>query len=113
MAWPLRLLTGEPARVLGAVGTLVRYALTTVIPAPGGWPLTTLLVRLAGAFLLGLLLESLVRRGIDAGKLRILRLLVGTGFMGAFTTNSSLAVDVTMLLAVAASGAGIALADLL
>ncbi len=83
----------------GAVGTLARYALTTFIPAPGGWPLPTLLVNLAGAFLLGLLLESLVRRGADAGKLRIIRLLVGTGFMGAFTTYSSLALDASTLLA--------------
>ncbi|MCY0905190.1 fluoride efflux transporter FluC [Arthrobacter sp. H14-L1] len=83
----------------GAVGTLARYALTTLIPAPLGWPLPTLLVNVAGAFLLGLLLESLVRHGADAGKLRIVRLLVGTGFMGAFTTYSSLALDAHVLLA--------------
>lgn len=82
----------------GAVGTSPRYGLTTLLPVPGGWPLPTLLINLAGAFLLGLLLESLVRHGADAGKLRIIRLLVGTGFMGAFTTYRSLALDANMLL---------------
>jgi CrcB protein len=82
----------------GTAGALARYGLGTVLPAPGGWPLPTLVINLAGAFLLGLLLEALVRRGPDAGGLRMMRLLVGTGFMGAFTTYSSLALETTNLL---------------
>lgn len=77
----------------GAFGALARYGLSLVLPAPGGWPLPTLLINLAGALLLGMLLEGLSRRGPDTGHRRILRLLLGTGFMGAFTTYSTLAVD--------------------
>lgn len=82
----------------GVAGALARYGLSTVLPAPGGWPLPTLIINLAGAFLLGVLLEGLVRRGPDAGRLRVIRLLVGTGFMGAFTTYSTLAVETNLLL---------------
>lgn len=81
----------------GCVGALARYSLGRVLPAPGGWPLPTLLINLAGAFALGALLEGLSRRGADTGRLRLVRLLVGTGFMGAFTTYSTLAVDVVHL----------------
>lgn len=82
----------------GIVGALARYGLSTVLPSPGGWPLPTLVINLAGAFLLGVLLEALVRRGPDAGRLRIVRLLAGTGFMGAFTTYSTLALEANNLL---------------
>lgn len=81
----------------GIFGALARYGVSSVLPAPGGWPLPTLVINLAGAFLLGALLEALVRRGPDAGRLRLVRLLVGTGFMGAFTTYSTLAVEATTL----------------
>lgn len=82
----------------GVVGALARYGLSIVLPAPGGWPLPTLIINLAGAFLLGVLLEALVRRGPDTGRLRVIRLLAGTGFMGAFTTYSTFAVDAVKLL---------------
>ncbi|MDN4644079.1 fluoride efflux transporter FluC [Arthrobacter sp. PsM3] len=82
----------------GVFGALARYGLSIVLPSPGGWPLPTLIINLAGAFLLGVLLEALVRRGPDAGRLRAIRLLAGTGFMGAFTTYSTLALETNTLL---------------
>ncbi|TJY66359.1 CrcB family protein [Arthrobacter sp. CAU 1506] len=82
----------------GALGTLCRYWLNTAIPTPDGWPLPTLLINLSGAFALGLLLEALARRGPDVGMRRTLRLLAGTGFLGAFTTYSTLALDANLLL---------------
>jgi fluoride exporter len=82
----------------GVFGALARYGFSTVLPAQGGWPLPTLIINLTGAFLLGMLLEALVRRGPDAGRLRVIRLLAGTGFMGAFTTYSTLALDTNTLL---------------
>lgn len=82
----------------GTAGALARYGLSTVLPSPGGWPLPTLIINVAGAFLLGALLEALVRRGPDAGRLRVIRLLAGTGFMGAFTTYSTLALETNTLL---------------
>ncbi|WP_445154170.1 fluoride efflux transporter FluC [Arthrobacter sp. Hor0625] len=88
----------------GVAGALARYGLGTVLPSPGGWPLPTFVVNLAGAFLLGALLEALVRRGPDGGRLRVIRLLAGTGFMGAFTTYSSLALETTTLLGAGRAG---------
>lgn len=81
----------------GVLGTLARYGLSVTIPDPDGWPLSTLLVNLTGAFLLGLLLEALVRRGPDKGRFRLIRLSAGTGFMGAFTTYSTLALESVQL----------------
>jgi CrcB protein len=83
----------------GALGTLCRYWLNTAIPSPGGWPLPTLIINLCGAFALGLLLEALARSGPDVGARQTLRLLAGTGFLGAFTTYSTLALDANLLLA--------------
>lgn len=84
----------------GVFGALTRYGLSSVLPSPGGWPLPTLIINLAGALLLGALLEALVRRGPDAGRLRFIRLLAGTGFMGAFTTYSTLALETNTLLGI-------------
>lgn len=86
--------------VLGGVpGALARYGLGLALPAPSGWPLPTLVINLAGAFVLGLLLEALARSGPDRGGRRVLRLLVGTGFIGAFTTYSTFAAESARLLA--------------
>ena len=63
-----------------------------------GWPTGTFAVNAVGAFLLGLLLESLARRGDEGPRARGLRLLAGTGFLGGFTTYSSLADEVDLLL---------------
>lgn len=82
----------------GTAGALARYGLSTILPSPGGWPLPTLIINVAGAFLLGALLEALIRRGPDAGRLQVIRLLAGTGFLGAFTTYSTLALETNILL---------------
>jgi CrcB protein len=82
----------------GAAGTAARYGISLVVPTAWQLPLPTFTVNVTGAFLLGLLLESIARRGRDEGVRRTLRLLVGTGFMGGFTTYSTLAVDATGLL---------------
>lgn len=81
----------------GILGALARYWLSSALPSPAGWPLPTLCINLAGAFALGVLLEGLARRGPDAGRLRVVRLLAGTGFMGAFTTYSTMAVEASHL----------------
>lgn len=112
----------------GAVGTGARQGLGLLVPAVGDLPVAVLLENLTGAFLLGLLLEWLLRSGPDEGRRRDLRLLVGTGVLGGYTTYSSLAMDGaamiaggrpglavgytvgSVLLGVAAAGMGIALA---
>lgn len=79
----------------GAAGSLARYALTLLLPITAGfdWPLLT--VNLVGALFLGCLMEGLTRRrsvGPEPAGNRRLRLLVGTGFLGGFTTYSALVV---------------------
>jgi CrcB protein len=92
----------------GAFGTAGREGLTLAIPSLGAFPLATFAVNLTGAFLLGFLLEALTRRGPDNGGRRTLRLLLGTGFLGGFTTYSTLATDTVLVLA--ADNTAIALA---
>ena len=82
----------------GAVGTLARWALASAVPVVAGWPSATLAVNLAGAFVLGLLLESLLRRGPETPRLRRWRLGAGTGFCGGLTTWSSFALETERLL---------------
>ncbi|MFH5878243.1 fluoride efflux transporter FluC [Arthrobacter sp. NA-172] len=77
----------------GILGALSRYWLGVAIPAPDAWPLPTLLINLTGALALGWLLEALARSGPDAGLRRIARLGIGSGFLGAYTTYSTLALD--------------------
>jgi CrcB protein len=82
----------------GFFGTLARYQLEQWLPsAKDGWPAAIFIVNVSGAFLLGLLLQALVRQGSDTGRRRNVRLLFGTGFLGAFTTYSSLAGGVVIL----------------
>jgi CrcB protein len=81
----------------GTFGTAAREALVLAIPPLGAFPLAVFLINIAGTFLLGLLLEALARHGADSGNRRTLRLLLGTGFLGGFTTYSALAVDSALL----------------
>lgn len=90
----------------GAVGTALRAVLATVLPAVDGISWTILGINVAGAFCLGLLLESLARTGPDAGPRRAVRLFVGTGVLGGFTTYSTLADDTARLLDAGRWGAG-------
>lgn len=85
----------------GFLGTLARYGVGRLLDGVGGaWPVGTFCVNLVGAFALGLLLHTLATlqsagaQGSDSGRLRWFRLVLGTGFLGAFTTYSALALDV-------------------
>lgn len=100
----------------GVLGTPARYELGAALPTrPGSWPAGTFTANLLGAFLLGVLLEALARRGADTGRRRLLRLTLGTGFLGAFTTYSTLAVETDLLVRAhrPALAAGYALATVL
>ncbi len=78
----------------GSFGTLARYGISVLIPTDtNGWPTATLIVNFVGAFFLGFLLEALSRRGPDKGRLRVMRLGIGTGFIGGFTTYSTFSVE--------------------
>lgn len=92
----------------GIIGTGVRYGLEKAFPVEGtGWPWATFVINLSGAFILGALLEMLVRLGEDDGRRRQIRLLVGTGVCGSYTTYSTFAEETTMLLHRGAPGTAI------
>ncbi len=85
--------------VAGAAGTGLRLAAAVVLPhPPEGWPLGTLLVNLVGSACLGALLAGLLRRGPDEGARRVVRVVVGAGLLGGFTTTSALALETAALL---------------
>jgi CrcB protein len=80
----------------GAIGALARVGLlqTGAGTAPG-WPWVTFAVNIFGAFLLGYFVTRLQER-LPLSAYR--RPLLGTGFCGAFTTFSTMQVElVTML----------------
>jgi CrcB protein len=96
--WPrIRWSTLVAIAIGGFVGGLARYGLQQAWPTPqGGYPWVIFTVNTAGAFILGLLLVVVME---VLPPTRHLRALVGTGFCGALTTFSSVAVDVDQLAA--------------
>jgi CrcB protein len=109
--------------VAGAAGVLARYGLTTVASGDGLlW--TTLVINVAGSFLLGVL-------GAGDWGSATSRTALGAGFLGGFTTYSTFSVQAvttaesgrwltagvyvggSLLLGVAAALAGLALGRLL
>ena len=77
----------------GAAGTLARVELGRVLPTGPGLPWGTFVVNVVGSFLLGAGWALILER---FGPTRILWPLFATGFCGAFTTMSALAVEVDL-----------------
>ncbi|MCW2680269.1 MAG: CrcB protein [Frankiales bacterium] len=72
------------------VGALLRYGAVLALPhEPGTWAWSTVVVNAVGAFLLCALLTRV--RDVRV------RLLLGTGLLGAFTTFSGFAVDAVLI----------------
>lgn len=79
----------------GAVGTICRYLLEAHHPiATGGFPWVTLAVNLSGSLAIGLFLPLTAHVGTRAP---ILRPLVIVGFLGGWTTYSTLTVEAALL----------------
>lgn len=75
----------------GAVGVGLRALI--LLPDDPAWAIWGVpVVNVAGAFLLGLVTGWAVRLG-SGRRARVVRLMVGTGAMGGFTTYSSFAVN--------------------
>lgn len=81
----------------GGVGTELRYLITMLTPTLAGVPIATFGINVIGAFLLGVLLELLADHSHDVGWSRRVRLGVGTGGLGGFTTYSALATETVVL----------------
>lgn len=72
----------------GALGSVMRYLIADALnrqDAPWG----TVVVNLLGSFALGLLVGWFARRNADS----LVRIAVGVGFLGGFTTFSAWAVE--------------------
>jgi len=78
----------------GAVGAMLRFGVGLLLPH-GGWPLGTFLVNVAGGFAMGLLVAWLAGRGAAGEQLR---LLLGIGVLGGFTTFSAFSLDLMIML---------------
>jgi CrcB protein len=76
----------------GALGAVARYgvSLAALRWLPEGFPYGTLCVNLLGCFLLGAVTELTLDEGWLAPEVRV---IVGTGFLGAFTTFSTFGVE--------------------
>lgn len=83
----------------GTVGAAAREALVLAVPSTGWFDSVIFCVNVSGALALGLLLESLLRLGPEDDRRRRVRLLVGTGVLGGYTTYSTLAVETARLAA--------------
>jgi CrcB protein len=74
----------------GACGSLLRYIITFMHPFG---PFSTLFVNILGSFLLGFITAFLIERK----EKEWLKLLLGTGFCGGFTTMSTFSLEMTLL----------------
>lgn len=92
----------------GGTGVAARNALVGALGTVQGWPVATFTANLLGAFLLGGLLELLLRQGPENPRRRGVRLGLGTGLLGGFTTFSTLAVEVERLAATGHPGMAVA-----
>ena len=78
-----------------ALGAPTRYGIAQVIHvAPGTFPWATFVTNVSGSFALGLAVALIVERFPPT---RYLRPFVATGFLGAYTTYSTFAVEADLL----------------
>jgi fluoride exporter len=82
----------------GIVGALGRYLIELALPArTGGFPAGTFIINVTGSAILGFLLVTINERFAEH---RLLRPLLGTGVLGAYTTFSTFTVEAVLLLKV-------------
>jgi CrcB protein len=82
----------------GGAGAVLRYLLSLALArAPaGGWPWPTFTANIAGGLAIGLLAGWLsLRGGVDGERIR---LLLGVGLLGGFTTFSAFSLETLMML---------------
>ena len=79
----------------GALGAPARYAVAQLVHvAPGTFPWATFWTNVSGSFALGVVLALVLQRFPPT---RYLRPFLATGFLGAYTTYSTFAVETDLL----------------
>ncbi len=97
---PARRRRADPSVLLviavgGGLGTLARYGVSRVLPvAKDTFPWATFVTNLAGAFVIGVFLTLLLERFPPS---RFARPFFAIGFLGGFTTFSTMAVETVTL----------------
>lgn len=95
----------------GGLGTALRSWLEgRFVTTTGGCPWATFTINVAGSLLLAMLITTLARSGPDSGWRRRVRVGVGTGVLGGFTTYSTFIVETDQLLRGGHVGLGFAYA---
>lgn len=81
--------------VAGALGAVARYLVVEWVAPRWAhrFPLATFLINISGAFALGLIVTT----GGRGGHVQTARLLLGTGFLGGYTTFSTLSFETDTL----------------
>jgi CrcB protein len=80
----------------GAIGAAARVGITELFPAKdGSWPWAVFAINVSGAFVLGYLVTRLQER-LPLSTYR--RPLAGTGFCGAYTTFSTMQLELLKML---------------
>ena len=81
--------------VAGALGALARFGLDTLVRrrVTGPIPVGTLIINVSGSFVLGLLTGLGLYHGFASAP----RVVLGTGFCGAYTTFSTFTYEVVVL----------------
>lgn|GEM_PF-230610 len=92
----------------GCLGTLLRYLVSIIWPTPlGGFPYATIAVNCIGAFALGLLIAYTQRAGRNVGAHNSMRLFLGTGLCGGFTTYSAYVLESETLISMGLARTGL------
>lgn len=79
----------------GALGTAARYEIAQLLPVgAGAFPWATFWTNVSGSFAMGIVLAVLLQRFPPS---RYLRPFVAVGFLGAYTTYSTFAVETVLL----------------
>src|SRR5690606_486125 len=74
----------------GFFGAICRFSLGELIHTNNGFPLTTILINLSGCFILGWFLTYV---SLNKKIRPEFTLIIGTGFIGSFTTFSTFSVE--------------------
>ena len=77
----------------GAVGSMLRYAIS-LLPYKQTFPLLTLVTNILGAFLIGCITGTAVKRNVSGNLLLFLK----TGLCGGFTTFSTFSLEAYTLM---------------